>query len=220
MTRILNNHQFRRDICLHQSVIHQLRLFRRNQFISVTVDQQKRRIEIFRDLRVPWQPHVAERDLRTPGGRSDAEKQAKVWDLIIAYRVRGSRLADLDPLEYRPDPLESLDPASYGFTVWDLDRTFLCGGMRGQNVMTLREILAVLRRSYCRRWTIEYMHIVDRQRKHWIRERVEHPERAIEFDKQHRVRILNRLYPSACRSCSAVSVRSICACSDGGKALP
>ena len=150
--------------------------------------------EIFEAMRVPWTPHVAERDLRTTGGRSETEKQTKVWELINAYRVRGCRLADLDPLAYKPDPLDSLDPASYGFTVWDLDRTFLCGGMCGKTVMTLREILEVLRRAYCRRWTIEYMHIVDRERKFWIRERVEDPAQHYEFDAEHRQRTLKRLY--------------------------
>jgi 2-oxoglutarate dehydrogenase E1 component len=78
--------------------------------------------EIFRSMRVPWRPFVLgsdehERGQRVVGGAADddGETQAKVWSLINAYRVRGSHLADLDPLEYRPDPLPSLDPASYGF---------------------------------------------------------------------------------------------------------
>ncbi len=148
--------------------------------------------EVFDSMRVPWKPFRSERDHHRRG--DETEKQTKVGDLIAAYRVRGSRLADLDPLEYRPDPLESLDPSSYGFTVWDLDREFLCGGMNGEQHMTLRAILATLRRSYCRRWTLEYMHIADRGRKHWLRSRVEDPESEFEFSQDHRLEILQRLY--------------------------
>jgi 2-oxoglutarate dehydrogenase E1 component len=93
--------------------------------------------------------------------------------LINAYRVRGCYLADLDPLEYHPHHLASLDPTTYGFTVWDLDRSYPTGGMAGRDEMTLREILAVLRRSYCRRWTVEYMHMADKERKLWVRDRIE-----------------------------------------------
>ncbi len=150
--------------------------------------------DIFRDMRVPWTPIVAVTDTDTAHeGLTDAEKQAKVWLLINAYRVRGCRLADLDPLEYRPDPLPSLDPAWYGFTIWDLDREFLTDGMCGKPVMTLREILEVLRETYCRRWGIEYMHVVNRQRKHWIRERVEPRRNEEVFDQHDRKRLLRRL---------------------------
>ncbi len=122
------------------------------------------------------------------------KQQLQISKLITAYRNRGCRVADLDPLEYKVDPLASLDPSSYGFTVWDLDRSFLCDGMTGRDEMTLREILAVLRRSYCRRWTIEYMHVVERKRKHWIRERIESPEHNLEFDQAHRLEILEGLH--------------------------
>ncbi len=149
---------------------------------------------IFRDMRVPWSPFAAARDTDIDHeGLSDAEKQAKVWLLINAYRVRGCRLADLDPLEYRPDRLPSLDPSWYGFTIWDLDREFLTDGMCGKNVMTLREILEVLRETYCRRWGIEYMHVVNRERKHWIRERVEPRRNEQVFEQRDRKRLLKRL---------------------------
>ncbi|MCP3917323.1 MAG: multifunctional oxoglutarate decarboxylase/oxoglutarate dehydrogenase thiamine pyrophosphate-binding subunit/dihydrolipoyllysine-residue succinyltransferase subunit [bacterium] len=147
--------------------------------------------EIFASMRVPWTPHRAASDLRAASGRGDVETQAKVWALIDAYRSHGGRLADLDPLSYKPEPLESLDPSAYGFTVWDLDRIFLCGGMNGKQRMSLRDILASLRRAYCRRWTIEYMHMTDHARKVWIREQVESPENEFQFDQAHRLRILD-----------------------------
>ena len=107
--------------------------------------------------------------------------------------MRGHRLADLDPLEYRPRPEESLDPTAYGFTIWDLDREFLTGGMCGRQVMTLREILEVLRETYCRRWSIEYMHISERRPKHWLRDRVEATRNDPVFGHEDRRRILTRL---------------------------
>ena len=148
--------------------------------------------EIFASLRVPWKPWTLaadDGDLR----RDTAQKKPKVWELINAYRVRGCRIADLDPLEYKPDLLESLDPSAYGFTVWDLDRSFPAA-MLGKSELTLREILVVLRRAYCRRWSVEYMHIADRERKWWIREQVESQEHERVFSHEDRLVLLERLY--------------------------
>ena len=149
--------------------------------------------DIFRALRVPWQPARKGADMRPPGGADMAEMQAKVWQLIQAYRTRGGQLADLDPLGYQPELLDSLDPSYYGLTIWDLDRTFLCGGMNGKHEAPLREILQTLRRAYCRRWTSEVGHITDRDRKLWLRERVENDEHFEEFSQEERVAILERL---------------------------
>lgn len=149
--------------------------------------------QIFMALRVPWQPARAGADTRPPGRADEAEMQAKVWKLIQAYRTRGGQLADLDPLGYQPELLESLDPSSYGLTVWDLDRTFLCGGMNSRESMSLREILSILRRAYCRRWTSELGHITDRDRKLWLRARVENEEHFEEFAPEERLTILECL---------------------------
>ncbi len=149
--------------------------------------------ELFATMRVPWRPWSAARDSGDPE-RAPAEKKTRVWELINAYRVRGCRIADLDPLEYRPDLLESLDPTAYGFTVWDLDRVFPCGGLLGKHELSLREILALLRRAYCRRWSVEYMHIADRARKWWIRERVEDPASEQPFTPPECLELLERLY--------------------------
>ncbi|MDP6963163.1 MAG: multifunctional oxoglutarate decarboxylase/oxoglutarate dehydrogenase thiamine pyrophosphate-binding subunit/dihydrolipoyllysine-residue succinyltransferase subunit, partial [Planctomycetota bacterium] len=149
--------------------------------------------DIFKVLRVPWTPARLDNDHHTLKSDDAAAEQAKVWQLISAYRTRGCQLADLDPLEYKPDMLPSLDPSWYGFTIWDLDREFLTDGMCGRQSMTLREILEVLRETYCRRWTIEYMHIVNRERKHWVRERVEGRSNDDVFGEDSRLRILQRL---------------------------
>lgn len=148
--------------------------------------------EIFHNVRVPWKPYRAAQDLYEPN-RDDTDKQTKVWSMINAYRTRGCRLADLDPLEYKPDLHASLDPATYGFTIWDLDRKFLSGDMTDQERMPLRDILKILRRSYCRRWSVEFMHIVDRKRKLWVRHRVEHQDSSLAFEAEDRLRIFDRL---------------------------
>jgi 2-oxoglutarate decarboxylase len=95
------------------------------------------------------------------------EKQASVLTLIRATRVRGHLLADLNPLtkevkEYHPD----LDPATYGLTLWDLDRSFLTtgggkgiGALAGEKRLTLRQVLDILRRSYSGHIGIEFMNI-------------------------------------------------------------
>ncbi len=149
--------------------------------------------DVFSCMRVPWTPFRPDRDHHGSADEDPATLHARVWMMINAYRVRGCQLADLDPLEYKSDPLPSLDPTFYGFTIWDLDRHFKVDGMCGQQQMRLREILEVLRESYCRRWTVEYMHIVDRVRKHWVREAVEMHRHDDVFDLDHRKRILRRL---------------------------
>ncbi|MCP4093364.1 MAG: multifunctional oxoglutarate decarboxylase/oxoglutarate dehydrogenase thiamine pyrophosphate-binding subunit/dihydrolipoyllysine-residue succinyltransferase subunit [Planctomycetes bacterium] len=148
--------------------------------------------DIFSVLRVPWTPAHTDADAHD-FRRDDLADQARVWKMINAYRSRGCQLADLDPLEYKPDMLPSLDPGFYGFTIWDLDRQFLTDGMCDKESMTLREILDVLRETYCRRWTIEHMHIVNRERKTWVRDRVEMRRNEDVFDSEHRLRILERL---------------------------
>ena len=150
--------------------------------------------EIFRNLRLPWRPFRPAVDQELGSCLDPSEKQVKVTTLINAYRSRGSRIADLDPLEYRPDLLPSLDATLYGLTIWDLDREFSTGGLDGKERLTLREILTVLAETYCRRWSIEYMHIVNRERKLWIRDRVERNRNQDQFDLDARLRILTLLY--------------------------
>ena len=117
-------------------------------------------------------------------------KQARVLELINAYRVRGHLIADIDPLHAMPllsHP--ELDIETYGLTIWDLDREFITGGLGGTDSATLREILDVLRRAYCGKVGIEYRHIQSKEQKVWIRERIRqelvHPEPiAAEIRKQ------------------------------------
>src|SRR5690349_14953928 len=128
--------------------------------------------DIFTSLRVPYEPVRWTRDVaHTSEGQID--KAARVIELIHAYRVRGHLMADTDPLEYHVRRHPDLDVREHGLTLWDLDRTFPVGGFAGQQRMRLRDILGVLRDSYCRRVGVEYMHIQDPEERRWIQERVE-----------------------------------------------
>ncbi|HEX6936804.1 MAG TPA: multifunctional oxoglutarate decarboxylase/oxoglutarate dehydrogenase thiamine pyrophosphate-binding subunit/dihydrolipoyllysine-residue succinyltransferase subunit, partial [Actinomycetes bacterium] len=130
--------------------------------------------EVFRALRIPYEPIRWVRDIPA-SHEDDVVKQARVQELIHAYRVRGHLMADTDPLEFRQRSHPDLDVITHGLTLWDLDREFATGGFGGKPMATLREILGVLRESYCRRIGIEYMHIQDPEERRWIQQRVEVP---------------------------------------------
>ncbi|HRK04330.1 MAG TPA: multifunctional oxoglutarate decarboxylase/oxoglutarate dehydrogenase thiamine pyrophosphate-binding subunit/dihydrolipoyllysine-residue succinyltransferase subunit [Chlorobiota bacterium] len=102
------------------------------------------------------------------------DKEGRVVQLINAYRVRGHLKADINPLGLEAYYYPELDPAHYGFTIWDLDREFDTGGLGGVKRATLRDIIDTLRDVYCDQIGIEYMHIQDPDRKDWILQRVEH----------------------------------------------
>jgi peptidoglycan/xylan/chitin deacetylase (PgdA/CDA1 family) len=106
---------------------------------------------IFDDLGLPHRPVRWEMDTApglggSAGNREEVEKQARVLALIHNYRVRGHLVADLDPLDSKRAPHKDLDPATYGLTLWDLDREFITNGLSGKDKATLREILEVLKR--------------------------------------------------------------------------
>ncbi len=122
------------------------------------------------------------------------EKQARVLQLINAYRVRGHLVADVNPLgvdavPYHPD----LDPATYGFTLWDLDRPFITNGLAGRDHATLREILEVLRQTYCGKIGAEFMYNQDTAQKTWLIERMEGSRNRANLSREDRRRILNAL---------------------------
>ncbi len=146
--------------------------------------------DIFEAMSIPYVPAVwaaDENPLR--GSQKWAEKQARVFQLINMYRVRGHLIADLDPLrQKRPAIHTELDPLTYGLTIWDLDREFATGSFAGQKQMKLGNILGSLRDAYCRTLGVEYMHIQEPVQKDWIQEQFEKP--TAEMGKQEKLRIL------------------------------
>ncbi|WP_425565970.1 multifunctional oxoglutarate decarboxylase/oxoglutarate dehydrogenase thiamine pyrophosphate-binding subunit/dihydrolipoyllysine-residue succinyltransferase subunit [Pseudonocardia ailaonensis] len=125
--------------------------------------------EIFTSLRVPYEPVRWVQDF--PEGEVD--KTARILELIESYRTRGHLMADTDPLNYRQRRHPDLDVLSHGLTLWDLDREFAVGGFGGQHHMKLRDVLGLLRDSYCRTVGTEYMHIADPEQRAWLQERIE-----------------------------------------------
>ncbi|HEX6284607.1 MAG TPA: multifunctional oxoglutarate decarboxylase/oxoglutarate dehydrogenase thiamine pyrophosphate-binding subunit/dihydrolipoyllysine-residue succinyltransferase subunit [Pyrinomonadaceae bacterium] len=133
---------------------------------------------IFADLGIPHVPFRWNTDRNPfflPGDQVLEQniKEARVIELINAYRVRGHLIADTDPLHalprlYHPE----LDIETYGLTIWDLDRVFTTDGLANKQASTLREILDVLQRAYCGKVGIEYRHIQSKEEKTWIREQI------------------------------------------------
>ncbi len=146
--------------------------------------------DIFKALRVPYEPVRWVQDIPA-GHEDDISKAARVHELIHAYRVRGHLMADTDPLEYKQRKHPDLDINQHGLTLWDLEREFATGGFGGKPLMKLREILGVLRDSYCRTVGVEYMHIQNPEERAWIQARVERPAARPDHDEQ--LRILSRL---------------------------
>ncbi len=144
--------------------------------------------EIFAALRIPYEPIRWAQDIATSHD-DQIGKQARILELIHAYRVRGHLMADTDPLEYRQRSHPDLEVTSHGLTLWDLDREFPTGsfGGEGRRFMKLRTILGILRDSYCRTTGIEYMHIMDPEQRRWIQERVEQPHTKPPREEQLRI---------------------------------
>jgi 2-oxoglutarate decarboxylase len=146
--------------------------------------------EIFEALRIPYEPVRWVPDI-VASHEDDVAKIARVHELIHAYRVRGHLMADTDPLEYKQRRHPDLDVLQHGLTLWDLEREFATGGFGGKSTMKLRDILGVLRNSYCRTVGIEYMHIQDPEERAWIQERVERPH--AKPTREEQLHILGRL---------------------------
>ena len=146
--------------------------------------------DVFRALHIPYEPVRWVPDVQATH-EGDLDKATRVMELIHAYRVRGHLMADTDPLEFKVRTHPDLDVVNHGLTLWDLDREFPVGGFAGHRVMKLRDVLGVLRDSYCRNVGIEYMHIQDPEQRQWIQSRVE--KKAQAPDRALQLHVLERL---------------------------
>ncbi|MFZ0666814.1 MAG: 2-oxo acid dehydrogenase subunit E2, partial [Acidimicrobiales bacterium] len=149
--------------------------------------------DVFASMDVPFEPVRWMPDTNSTDDELDRlEKQVHVQSLINMYRVRGHLIADLDPLAAEPKHLHpELDPATYGLTLWDLDREFVVAGLAGERAMTLGNAIEVLRDAYCRTLAIEYMHMQDPDQKQWIQQHVEGVPTTLSANEQRH--ILDRL---------------------------
>ena len=114
--------------------------------------------------------------------------------LIRAYRARGHFHAHLDPLGLQPPGKEEeLEPSTYGFREADFDRPIFLDKVLGLEFGTIRQIIVILRRTYCQTLGVEFLHISDGAQKGWIQERIEGPDKEITFTREGKRAILNKL---------------------------
>ncbi|MGI3186209.1 2-oxoglutarate dehydrogenase E1 component [Nioella aestuarii] len=114
--------------------------------------------------------------------------------IIRAYRIRGHLVADLDPLGMRDQtPHPELDPKSYGFTEADMDRPIFIDQVLGLQVASMRQILDIVKRTYCGTFALQYMHISNPEEAGWLKERIEGFGKEIAFTREGRKAILNKL---------------------------
>ncbi|MFW8595629.1 2-oxoglutarate dehydrogenase E1 component [Cribrihabitans neustonicus] len=131
---------------------------------------------------------------------SDKDVQRAVLDsiralmLIRAYRFRGHLAANLDPLGMRAEtPHPELDPRTYGFTDADMDRPIFIDNVLGLQVATMRQIVGIVKRTYCGTFALQYMHISDPEQSAWLKERIEGYDKEITFTREGRKAILNKM---------------------------
>ena len=147
--------------------------------------------DVFGALRIPYEPIRWAQDVST-AHEDQIPKQARIMEMINAYRVRGHLMADTDPLEYRQRRHHDLDVQTHGLTLWDLDREFATGSFAGgQGLMKMRKILGILRDSYCRTIGIEYMHIQSRRSASGSRTGWSGPHESL--PREEHLRILDKL---------------------------
>lgn len=131
---------------------------------------------------------------RTPArADEDAVKELRLFELVEAYRTFGHRDAQLDPLTGSPTPRPELQPAAFGFTDADLDRTFNVDGLFDQQKATLREVLEKLRNTYCRYIGVEFMHIDAPEIQRWLAQRMEATQNRVTLERDHQLRLLRHL---------------------------
>ncbi len=114
--------------------------------------------------------------------------------MIRAYRVRGHLIADLDPLNQELNKYHAeLDPATYGFGPSDMDKEIFIDGVLGLESATIRQILTVLRNTYCGKMGVEFMHIQYPEQKSWIQRRIESARGRPDIPAEEKHEILRKL---------------------------
>ena len=131
---------------------------------------------------------------------TDVQVQRAVLDsiralmIIRAYRIRGHLVADLDPLGMRDaTPHPELEPSSYGFTEADMDRPIFIDNVLGLTHASMRQIVDIVKRTYCGTFALQYMHISNPEEASWLKERIEGYGKEIQFTQNGRKAILNKL---------------------------
>ncbi|MFN3525493.1 MAG: 2-oxoglutarate dehydrogenase E1 component, partial [Paracoccus sp. (in: a-proteobacteria)] len=126
--------------------------------------------------------------------RQAVQDSIRALMLIRAFRIRGHLHANLDPLNLREIPRNGeLDPASYGFGPGDMDRPIFIDNVLGLEVASIRQITDLMTRTYCGTFALQYMHISNPEEAAWLKERIEGYGKEIQFTREGRRAILNKL---------------------------
>lgn len=155
--------------------------------------------QIFASLNIPFEPVRWSIDqskinkLGEPDQFEIIEKGAHVVQLINAFRVRGHLLASVNPLGLSSYYYPELEPSYYGFTIWDLDRVFHADDTWTENNLPLREIIELMRESYCGNISIEFMHIQDPNKKEWVKHHVETTRFNHVFSRSELIKIFEKI---------------------------
>ena len=173
-------------------------------FFNGLSDEQKL---IYDDLQGPsWAPDRKNKKIRfNKKDLKDEEKElevdlksttesVKAIALIRAYRIRGHLAAKLDPLKVTENNnLPELDPRTYGFQLEDMNRQIYIDNVLGLELASMKEIIDIVRRTYCGTFALQYMHISNPDESQWLKERIEGYGKEINFTKRGRKAILNKL---------------------------
>ncbi len=149
-----------------------------------------------RDLRTNLQArtHQLGFELTPAASQRATQDSIRALMLIRAYRVMGHLAADLDPLGLADRKVHrELKPETYGFTDADLDRPIFIDRMLGLETASMRQIVRILRRTYCRHIGVQFMHITSPAQKAWIQDRIEGEEKDVSFTPEGKRAILNKL---------------------------
>ena len=126
--------------------------------------------------------------------RATALDSIRAIQLVRAYRVIGHLEADLDPLKITPrQPHPQLEPSFYGFHDAEMDKPIFIDGVMGMETATPRQMMDILKRTYCGRIGYEFMHINDAEQKDWLQRRIEGQDKDIKFTPEGKKAILNKL---------------------------
>ncbi|MEM9196612.1 MAG: 2-oxoglutarate dehydrogenase E1 component [Pseudomonadota bacterium] len=152
------------------------------------------------EVAVKTETKIREKAAETGAALTDAQARQATIDslralmIIRAYRIRGHLAADLDPLKLTaPVAHPELDPASYGFSEADMDRPIFLDNVLGLQAASMREIVTLVKRTYCGTFALQYMHISNPEEASWLKERIEGWGKEIAFTREGRRAILNKL---------------------------
>ncbi|MFP4313461.1 MAG: 2-oxoglutarate dehydrogenase E1 component [Alphaproteobacteria bacterium] len=147
---------------------------------------------------VPIKPPAnKEKSLAGDDVRQAALDSIRALQLIRAYRARGHLMANLDPLQLKETETHpELEPSHYGFTGRDYDRPIFINGVLGLETATLRQILEVVKETYCGTIGLEFLHMSDPIEKSWLQERIEEPRNKTDFTDEGKKAIYQRLVAS------------------------